>query len=193
MLAWIVHLLRKPTPVSEKNAKKAKPVAIHSPRHLAQMVFFRNRGLKKHDFLLSSSLNEYGMLSRRWTASVLLKYMLFQLPELAVLAIILLLLETSKVLSTTTVWIVIILWIIKDAALYPFVWQAYDFGRHQETDPIIGQIGSCRERLDPSGYISVRGELWKAVISDTHRPIEKGQSVRVIGNKGLTLFVIPEK
>ena len=54
---------------------------------------------------------------------------------------------------------------------------------------MIGLRGITKDRLNPSGYISVRGELWKARVIEEGHPIEKGENVIVQGAKGLTLFV----
>jgi membrane-bound ClpP family serine protease len=45
--------------------------------------------------------------------------------------------------------------------------------------------------LDPSGYIQVRGELWKAVRAGDGPPIEAGSLVRIHHREGLTLYVAP--
>jgi membrane-bound serine protease (ClpP class) len=57
---------------------------------------------------------------------------------------------------------------------------------------MVGEIGVCKERMDPSGYIFVRGELWKARLDDGS-PVDKGQKVVVVGMQGLTLVVRPKK
>lgn len=129
------------------------------------------------------------MSSRKWTIKVLMKYILFQLPELALLIVALLLLQFWNILSQITVWAIIAIWIVKDAILFPFVWRSFDFGQHQDANPLIGQVGFTKEKLDPSGYISVRGELWKATISEEHPPIDKGKNVRILSCEGLTLVV----
>jgi len=56
---------------------------------------------------------------------------------------------------------------------------------------MLGEIGRAREALDPGvpGYISVHGEMWRAVSRD---PIAKAQPVRVVAVDGLTLIVEPE-
>jgi len=55
---------------------------------------------------------------------------------------------------------------------YPFVWRAYDWGSELENNPMIGLRGIAKDRLNPSGYISVHGELWKAKV------IEGGSSLK---------------
>ena len=54
---------------------------------------------------------------------------------------------------------------------------------------MIGRRGIVENRLAPSGYVHVRGELWQAEAVENSLPIEKGESVRIYGNRGLTLLV----
>jgi membrane protein implicated in regulation of membrane protease activity len=58
---------------------------------------------------------------------------------------------------------------------------------------IIGREGIVEERLSPSGYIRVHGELWRAEIIEGNHPVEKGEIVQIKGIRGLVLFVIPKK
>ncbi|MGI6388099.1 MAG: NfeD family protein [Desulfomonilia bacterium] len=88
-------------------------------------------------------------------------------------------------------WFLIVLWVAKDMALYPFVWKSYDSGTCREPGMPVGMSGVARDRLDPSGYIEVRGELWKAEIREGTDAVEKGQEIRVTGRTGLTLSVEP--
>ena len=132
------------------------------------------------------------MRSGRWSLATILKYALFQLPEIAVIAVILIFLEKWGVISARVAYGLIAAWIIKDVLLYPFLWKAYTFGSAKDANPMIGQVGSVKDRLAPTGMISVRGELWKARITDGAQPVEKGRHVRVVSIDGLTLMVEPE-
>jgi len=44
------------------------------------------------------------------------------------------------------------------------------------------------ERLAPSGYIRVHGELWQAEMIREGPPIEKGEVVQIEGIRGLVLL-----
>ena len=57
------------------------------------------------------------------------------------------------------------------------------------TEGIIGEIGEALAVLDPSGMVSVHGEIWKA--ESVSGSIALGQKVRVTAIKDLTLFVEP--
>lgn len=49
-----------------------------------------------------------------------------------------------------------------------------------------------KERLDPSGYIQVAGELWWAEKSGEGPPIEEGEFVRAQKIEGLKLYVVTD-
>jgi membrane-bound ClpP family serine protease len=57
---------------------------------------------------------------------------------------------------------------------------------------MLGGYGIVVDRLAPSGYIQVGGELWKAEATQEFQLIEKGRSVQVVGIRGLTLLVKPD-
>ncbi len=78
-------------------------------------------------------------------------------------------------------------------AMFPFVRKAYD---HDPLKPaayrMIGRRAVARERLSPSGYVQVHGELWRAELMPGTAAVEKGRPVRVVEIRGLTLLVQPE-
>lgn len=115
---------------------------------------------------------------------------MFQLPGLVALLLLLLFLRKWIDLPPWAVWGLLAAWIAKDVLFFPFVWRSY-LPPSGEDDRLIGESGLCKERLDPSGYVSVRGELWRAELKrdgDT-RPALKGERVVVVGMRGLTLLV----
>jgi membrane-bound ClpP family serine protease len=57
---------------------------------------------------------------------------------------------------------------------------------------MIGERGVAKEKLVPSGYVQIHGELWRAEKIGEGPPIEEGQPVRVKKMQGLTLLVVPE-
>jgi len=85
-------------------------------------------------------------------------------------------------------WGIVILWVVKDAILYLFLWRAYD---PRPPEPMLGLKGLAQEKIDPSGYVSVRGELWKAEAAQGFPSPDKGQAVEVLAVRGLTLIVRP--
>jgi membrane-bound ClpP family serine protease len=86
------------------------------------------------------------------------------------------------------IWGLIAFWIAKDVVLFPLTWRAYDRSHKGYANSMIGLHGIAENRLAPSGYVHVRGELWQAEVAQNSGPIEKGESVRIYGNRGLTLL-----
>ncbi len=86
-------------------------------------------------------------------------------------------------------WSCIACWVLKDVILFPFVWRAYDWDRAGNAHSMVGLRGEAVEQLAPTGYVRVRGELWRAEVVGERRLIEAGETVAVRGSRGLTLLV----
>lgn len=127
---------------------------------------------------------------RLWSAGVLARYWLLQLPELALVIVLLLLLQSWLEYPSWLVWILAGLWLAKDAALYPLVWRSYDPAYPAKLHALDGEHGVATERLDRSGYVRVRGELWHAELDHGARPVDKGETVRVRATRRLTVIVV---
>ena len=124
---------------------------------------------------------------------VYIRYGLLSLPGTIVLILILFVVR-NWVPIPIWLWVtLILLWIAKEVILFPFVWRAYDHTRSEVSHSMIGKRGITKERLAPTGYILVKGELWKAEKTVNEPPIEKNIWVRVKKIDGLKLFVVPEK
>lgn len=128
-----------------------------------------------------------------WTVRILVRYTLLQIPGTALLVLILIQLSNRFDLPVWSVWGIIAISVAKDIILFPFVWSAYDWDRQGETHSMVGRRGIAKERLAPSGYIQISGELWKAKVAEGSPPVEKGEGVRVKEMQGLTLLVWPYK
>ena len=122
---------------------------------------------------------------------IYLRYILLNIPGLAAVILILIIIRHWVVLPGWLFWSIIVFWIVKDALLFPFVWRAYDWERPGRSRSMIGERGIAKEQLAPKGYVQVHGELWRAVKIDDGPPIEMGQSVKIVKMDGLTLFVEP--
>jgi membrane protein implicated in regulation of membrane protease activity len=120
----------------------------------------------------------------------ILKYTLLQLPGLGFLVIVLLWLEHSYALPRWIFWAILLSWLGKDVLLYSLVWRSY--APYQTEERLIGAYGIAREDLAPNGYIEVQGELWRAELVPGGRSVSKGQRVRVVKRRGLTLVVTPD-
>jgi membrane protein implicated in regulation of membrane protease activity len=125
-----------------------------------------------------------------WSHKVLLRYSLFQLPGLALLTSILVLLRYWVFIPSWAVWTFISLCVIMDVIMYPFVWRAYD---KDNPNSMSGSQGTATGRLSPSGYVRINGELWRAEMIEGDSAIEKGDVVTVTGIRGLTLIVRSDK
>jgi membrane-bound ClpP family serine protease len=129
------------------------------------------------------------VLQQQWRHAIR-RYALFQLPGLGALILLLLVLKNWIDLPGWALWGSPAAWIAKDILIFPFVWRAY-LPPQSEDNRLIGETGISRQKLDPSGYIFVRGELWRAELEKgkSAQPVEEGESVEVIGKHRLTLVV----
>lgn len=130
-------------------------------------------------------------MKKPWSFHIIGKYVLLQLPALAMLIVLLMLAKQWIELPPWFMWGLVVLWVAKDMALFPLTWTAYDKDRRTTDNPIIGTHGTAEEQLHPSGYIRIKGELWRAEVVGNAPAIQKGESVRVEGIRGLTLLVKP--
>ena len=123
---------------------------------------------------------------------VYIRYGLLTIPGTVVLILILIVVR-NWIQIPIWLWISIIsLWVAKEIILFPLVWRAYDPLRSQASHAMIGKRGLTKERLAPTGYILVHGELWKAEKMVDEPPIEINKWVRVREIAGLKLFVVPD-
>ncbi len=120
---------------------------------------------------------------------IYLRYILLNIPGLAAVILILIIIQHWVVLPGWLFWSIIVFWVVKDALLFPFVWRAYDWERPGQSRSMVGERGIAKERLAPAGYVQVHGELWRAVVIDDGPAIQMGQSVKIVKMDGLTLFV----
>ena len=84
---------------------------------------------------------------------------------------------------------IIALWVIKDAVMFPFVRIAYQPGSEGGATRMVGAQGTAQDALQPSGYVRISAELWRAELQPGSPPVEPGDRIRVLGVRGLTLVV----
>lgn len=125
-----------------------------------------------------------------WSGRLLARYWVVQLPATAILVAALLAFADDW--PRWIVWTIVAGWVAKDAALYPFVWRAYDPDR-PATLPfgMDGAAGEALERIEPRGRVRVSGQLWHAELARGAAPIDRGAPIRVRERRGLTLLVEP--
>lgn len=124
-------------------------------------------------------------------ARVLATYLLLQIPGWLLAGAVVAVLHRWDVLSVSAGVLVVLLWVVKDLLLFPVVRTAYEGDARQGADRLIGLAGVTTTRLAPDGYVRLRGELWRAELTDTSQRVEQGATVRVCASRGLTLFVAP--
>ena len=120
---------------------------------------------------------------------VLIRYALLQLPSIAVLILVLIVLGSYINLPRYAFWGTVLLWILKDIVLYPIVGRYYNPDYRKDRFSMVGMTGIAQEPLAPNGYVRVKGELWKAMVLDKDVTINVGESVIIRGMEGLTLIV----
>jgi len=133
------------------------------------------------------------MGKRRCSRRVVIKYTLLQLPALVFLALILYLIRLWVQMPAWLIWGMVGLWVVKDVILFPFVWRSYDQDRLGDANSMVGLHGVAKDRLAPSGYVEVHGEMWQAEVMEGAPPVQSRESIRVRGIRGLTLIVQPDK
>ena len=120
------------------------------------------------------------------------KYLLFEIPQWSLLVLILwVLVETTGV----PVWAAqgfFVVWVLKDLALFPLVRNAYENDAKTGAEELIGAKATTQERLDPEGFVSIHGILWKARADPADQPINRDSVVSVCAASGLTLIVRAE-
>jgi len=121
------------------------------------------------------------------SGKIFLKYILMQIPAAFAVYLVLYFLRKYEVIGDVLLYSVMVFWIVKDMAMYPFVKGAYDSG-HGVKNTMIGRVGVSRDVLEEDGYITVGGELWRAVPSEGEI-IQAGEDVQVVAMEGLTLSV----
>lgn len=114
------------------------------------------------------------------------RYWLYQLPGIVVVAALAAGAAQWLSLPPWTCVAATLLWVAKDAALYPVVKASYQAGGPTGPASLIGSLGTVRDALDPIGMIKIGPELWKAKSS---APAAAGAVVRVVGCSGMTLLV----
>lgn len=117
------------------------------------------------------------------------KYLLWQGPGWILVAAALAWAVGGPGLPVWVAVVVLVLVVGRDVALYPVIRSA--FAKPPYHSAPVGSTGRVVEPLEPSGYVQVNGELWRAVVQRPagHQPI--GARVVVREARGLTLLVEP--
>jgi membrane protein implicated in regulation of membrane protease activity len=79
-------------------------------------------------------------------------------------------------------------WLLKDLLLYPFLCRAYEPGV-TGLARLVGSRGTAEGDLAPTGYIRVRGELWRAVVRPADQVVRSGAEVEIVSAERMEVFV----
>ena len=120
---------------------------------------------------------------------MILKYVLIHSAELAAVAGTLIVVRRFVDVPNWLTIIILVGWVLKDIALFPKVWRAYAVDDNDPVRQLIGLEATAMDRLDPVGWVRVRGELWKAEMKDCQDFAGSGDRTRVVGTRGMTLIV----
>ena len=125
-------------------------------------------------------------------AAVFARYLLFQLPGCVAAAAVLASLVHWEYLSPTLAYVLFVIWVLGEIALFPVLRVGYDpGGTRGGVEALIGALGVAQEDLDPEGYVRLGAERWQAVVGRGCAPVAAGTKVRVREVRQLTLVVEP--
>jgi membrane protein implicated in regulation of membrane protease activity len=121
------------------------------------------------------------------------KYALLEAPGWVLAGVLASALHAWVGLSTELAVLLVVFWVLKDLALYPWLRPAYESDPRSETEKLAGSTAVAVQPLDPVGYVRLAGELWRADAGRGSASIPAGSRVRVRAAEGLTLLVTPEE
>ena len=107
------------------------------------------------------------------------RYALYQVPGLLILVGVVAGLYHWAMLPGWGAVALVVVWMLKDAALYPWLRTAYEPDSRRVIERLIGLAGVAVEPLAPRGYVRVRGELWQAEPAEPDSTIDAGRAVTV--------------
>lgn len=121
----------------------------------------------------------------------LARYYLFQIPGWLLTAALLAVLHSWLALPAWLALTLLGVVVAKDVVCYPFLRKAYR-PEASGAAQLAGLRGVARDPLDPTGYVYVRGELWRARTESGAAAIPAGAQVKVVGGHRMTLTVARE-
>jgi len=130
-----------------------------------------------------------GPVIKRITIRIILKYTLFQMPEVLLFAAALTVAGRWMTIPPWFFWGFLFFLLVKNIAIFPFVWRAYDSRDAKRLHQLIGKKGVVVEPLHPQGVVRVNGELWKAEVSDKTVQVNQDEPIRVEDVRGFCLIV----
>ena len=114
------------------------------------------------------------------------RYILFQIPELALTIALLYIIKYFYEYPSWILWLVIILSIFKDVILFHYTWRSYIVHPKEDYTGLKGKTCIARENFNKTGLVSVEGEIWKVKVNTS---VKKGDALIIRDIKGLVLIV----
>jgi len=121
----------------------------------------------------------------------IVRYTLFQIPDLILLCLGLAAAVRWLDLPAIAAYGLVAAWIAKDIVLFPVLRIAYESDGSSEPRRVRGELGVVTQPLVPAGYVRLGSELWKAELASGSGSIPVGSAIRVVEVRGLTLVVEP--
>lgn len=121
--------------------------------------------------------------------TVFWRYWLLQIPGWVVLIGLVMAAHYWLGLSVLAGALVFVIWLVKDAILYPILKPHYVFHERHAHEGLLGADAVAQQTLSPRGYVKLKGELWRAELIGSDVPVATGESVVVESVDGLTLKV----
>jgi membrane-bound ClpP family serine protease len=119
----------------------------------------------------------------------LTKYVLLQIPGWVIIFVVLFTLWEWWSLRIELAVGLFALWLAKDVVLYPLLRTAYESGPATGGERLVGERAVARGDLAPSGFVFIRGELWRAEVKGDGVRVAAGSTVRIVAARRLTLIV----
>jgi membrane-bound ClpP family serine protease len=130
-------------------------------------------------------------MSAGFKGRTLLRYTLFQIPDLILLSLGVAAAVRWWGLPVLAAYGLVALWLVKDVIMFPILRVAYESESGSGVDAIRGALGVVTQSLAPVGYVRLGSELWKAELVSGCGPVAEGSAIRVVEVHGLTLIVEP--
>jgi membrane protein implicated in regulation of membrane protease activity len=130
-------------------------------------------------------------VSKSESRRTLRRYIVFQLPEAALVILVLFGLHYWEQISLPILLLLFVGWVIKDVIMYPFVRSAYGPGPAHGTEALLGAQGVVTDDLSPKGSVRVGAEPWSARLVAGHDTLPAGARVRIEDVEGFVLVVTP--
>ena len=118
----------------------------------------------------------------------LTRYYLFQIPGWMLAGALVAVLHAWLGLPVWAALTVLGVVVMKDVVCYPFLRKAYQL-EASGAARLVGLHGVARDSLDPTGYVYVHGELWRARTEPGAPAIPPGTDVKIVQGHRMTLTV----